>query len=72
MGPMWLARIAVLSSILVLLVATCVPQKKLADLGTSYEKANKAAVDAVSVESKQVKRVRRVGAVIAYINNPSL
>ena len=61
-----------LLSILVLLFPNCVSKKTLAELGTRYEKANQAAVDAVSVESKQVKRVRRVAAVIAYINNPSL
>jgi hypothetical protein len=74
MGSMSLRKNAVLWPILFFLLASCVPasQKTIADLGAKYEKANQSAVDAVSVESKQVKRVRRIGAVIAYINNPSL
>jgi hypothetical protein len=72
MGSMSFGKIAALMSILVLVLTSCASKKTLADLGTRYEKANQAAVDAVSVESKQVKRVRRIGAVIAYINNPNL
>jgi hypothetical protein len=58
--------------VLSLMSTSCTSQKTIASLGVEYEKANKAAADAVALESGQVKRVRRLGAVIAYINNPSL
>lgn len=72
MGSTSLGKIAVVSLISLMLLPNCVSKKTLADLGAKYEKANQAAVDAVSVETKQVKRVRRVAAVVAYIEEPSL
>ncbi|GAB7549939.1 hypothetical protein [Cupriavidus sp. 8B] len=46
--------------------------KATSSLGGDYQKANQAAVDSVASEAKEVKRVRRIGAVVAYINNPTL
>jgi hypothetical protein len=72
MGTILTKNIAVVLLILVLFLPNCVSKKTLTELGTKYEEANQAAVDAVSIESKQVKRVRRVAAIIKYINEPCL
>jgi len=53
---------------LIVLQAGCASQQTLTNIGSEYQKANQAAVAAVSDAATRGKTTRRVASVVAYIN----